>query len=308
MSRTGAAGRSDILAEAAGIFLIYLVSFELADLVLLRLTELFCVHGPAGAFRFFSLYRADITLAAAALSAAAAFSVLLTAKPYLKERLRSALPQRLRLRLAGGIVGDPKLEERRRLQREAFSALPLPMAVVVFTGIFLNLLAAVLAERFPLVQAAMAGGSQQAGAASPGMLIAVTAVLVPGIEEIVFRLFLYETLAEKEMRGANNAFPEKEGLHVARRAAVISSVLFGLSHGAPLQAVYALIMGFALCVIFELRGGLAASALTHACVNLLVSVLMFTGLMESLATPACCAAFGAIALLLAVAAFRRKAP
>ena len=97
MSRTGAAGRSEILAEAAGIFLIYLVSFELADLVLLRLTELFCVHGPAGAFRFFSLYRADITLAAAALSAAAAFSVLLTAKPYLKERLRSALPHRLRV-------------------------------------------------------------------------------------------------------------------------------------------------------------------------------------------------------------------
>ena len=120
-----------------------------------------------------------------------------------------------------------------------------------------------------------------------------------------------EQEAEKVFLGKEDlfpAFPEKEGLHVARKAAVISSVLFGLSHGAPLQAVYALIMGFALCVIFELRGGLAASALTHACVNLLVSVLMFTGLMESLATPACCAAFGAIALLLAVAAFRRKAP
>ena len=119
------------------------------------------------------------------------------------------------------------------------------------------------------------------------------------------------TVAENIFLGKEDlfpAFPEKEGLHVARKAAVISSVLFGLSHGAPLQAVYALIMGFALCVIFELRGGLAASALTHACVNLLVSVLMFTGLMESLATPACCAAFGVIALLLALAAIRRKAP
>ena len=298
------------MGEAVSIFLIYLVSYELADLALIRLTELFCVHGPAGAFRIFSVYRADITLAAAAVSAAAAFSVLLTAKPYLKERLRSTLPQRMRLRIAGGIVPDPGMEERRQKQREAFAVLPLPMAAAVFTGIFCNLLTAVLSERFPVIRAAAAAGEPwQDGSASPGMLIAAAAVLIPVIEETVFRLYIYELLSEKALEETGKTFFGKENLSGFRRAAAVTSILFGISHGAPVQAVYALIMGFALCLIFEFCGGLPAAALTHASVNLMVSVLLFTGLMEALATPAWCAASGVIALLFAAAALRRlRAP
>lgn len=78
--------------------------------------------------------------------------------------------------------------------------------------------------------------------------VIATAILAPIIEEIIFRGLCY--------RYARKAFP-------TFAAALISGVIFGISHGNPISFVFTTILGIILAYAYEKSGSIVPSILIH---------------------------------------------
>jgi len=85
-------------------------------------------------------------------------------------------------------------------------------------------------------------------------------LLIPIMEEIVFRGFIF-----KRMR-------LKAGFYIS---ALVSAALFGAYHMNLVQFVYAFVMGFVMCMVFECYGGIAASIIFHMAANSAVFIAGF---------------------------------
>jgi len=119
----------------------------------------------------------------------------------------------------------------------------------------------------------------------------VLCLCIPLIEEIVFRAVAYRELKVRTDE---------------RSALFISSILFGIHHGALLSALYAFCAGILLALFFRDRGGIRASFAAHACMNLLTLVLSASGALGVLSSPGFCAAFFGL-LALSAALYRKEA-
>lgn len=85
------------------------------------------------------------------------------------------------------------------------------------------------------------------------VLIAVTCILGPIAEEIVFRALTYR---------------RARAYCGIRWAVLISAFLFGLYHGNVIQFLYAFGIGILLALIYEKSGSLMVCIAAHMCVNL----------------------------------------
>lgn len=97
---------------------------------------------------------------------------------------------------------------------------------------------------------------------SPAQILAFgffAAVFAPIVEELMFRLVLF------------NAGLRYFGFAVA---ATGSSLLFGLAHGDPINALPLAMVGFVLCTIYYLSRNAWASMITHGCFNLTTLVAL----------------------------------
>lgn len=83
--------------------------------------------------------------------------------------------------------------------------------------------------------------------------ILATVVAAPVVEELVFRGLIY-----KRLRRHYNAV----------LCALVSSIVFGITHGNIVQFLYAFIVGMALAYVFEKYNNLWAPILLHAMANL----------------------------------------
>lgn len=89
-------------------------------------------------------------------------------------------------------------------------------------------------------------------------------LLIPIIEEIVFRGFIF------------NRSRVKLGFIAA---ALLSSVLFGAYHMNLVQFVYAFLMGLVMCMLYECFGGIGAAILFHMTANTVVLLAGFIGIL-----------------------------
>lgn len=83
-------------------------------------------------------------------------------------------------------------------------------------------------------------------------------IAAPIVEELIFRGLGYARL-----RRAMSIVP----------AAIISALLFGITHGNLVQGLYGFAMGVLLALVFEHMGGIAAAIWFHITANLLIVVL-----------------------------------
>ncbi len=81
----------------------------------------------------------------------------------------------------------------------------------------------------------------------------VFCMLTPVCEELLFRGLVFGTIRRKIS---------------GWRAAVLTSALFSVLHGNPIQMLYAFPMGLVLQVFLYMEGGLEAPILLHICANL----------------------------------------
>lgn len=82
--------------------------------------------------------------------------------------------------------------------------------------------------------------------------ILTTGILVPLVEELLFRGLAYERI-----RFLAGVWP----------AAIASALIFGVSHGNAAQGIYAFLLGLPLALTYE-RDGLGGAVWFHACCNL----------------------------------------
>ena len=154
------------------------------------------------------------------------------------------------------------LRQRRRagyswtLRMDFAGAAPLILGLAISSGILVNMLVAMsglsrYSEAYQEVGEALFG-------VSVWLQVLVMAVAAPLVEELIFRGLAYERL-RKEM----GVLP----------AAVLSALLFGLSHGNLMQGVYGFLLGILLALVYEHFQGLASSMLFHAGANL-ASILL----------------------------------
>ena len=120
---------------------------------------------------------------------------------------------------------------------------------------------------------------------SQGTLTGISGILVqalcycifmPYVEETVFRAVLYPRL----QRGFGTGW-----------AVFGSAVLFGVYHGNPVQAVYALVLGIVFAGAYEVFGRFELPFALHGMCNLSVLGLQWSGTYESVCTPAWAAVF-----------------
>ena len=86
----------------------------------------------------------------------------------------------------------------------------------------------------------------------------VLGVVAPIVEELIYRGLIYQRL---------------KGFATVRQAFIISSLLFGLTHGNLIQAIYGFFMGLLLAYVYEKYKTLAAPILCHCGANLISVVL-----------------------------------
>lgn len=91
-------------------------------------------------------------------------------------------------------------------------------------------------------------------------LVTFSGFLVPLIEELVFRQFLYKRL--RKIKGA-------------LFAAIASAALFGLYHMNLVQFIYAFFMGLFICLVYECYDGFVSGLFFHVCANLFVIAAFF---------------------------------
>lgn len=109
---------------------------------------------------------------------------------------------------------------------------------------------------------------------------AVFGILAPLTEECVFRAILCGRLE----RGFGPV-----------AAALLSSALFAVYHGNLPQMIYAFCMGVVFARSYQLTHRFVLPYMLHACTNILVTVLSFTGVFEMVCTPIYALAFGTVA-------------
>lgn len=85
-------------------------------------------------------------------------------------------------------------------------------------------------------------------------------LLTPIVEEIVFRWLFYGRV--------------RRALGV-KVAMICSALVFGIYHGNLVQAIYAFLMGLALCYFYEKSGSILSSIIFHACANFVIFALAY---------------------------------
>lgn len=99
------------------------------------------------------------------------------------------------------------------------------------------------------------------------LAIIVNAILIPILEEVVFRGYIFSRLGK--------AMP-------AAVAAVISSVVFGLCHGGLVWAIWAGIVGLIICVVRIKSGSTIPGILFHIIMNTYGMVCSYFPVLEKL--------------------------
>ena len=114
---------------------------------------------------------------------------------------------------------------------------------------------------------ALTGAPAAASSDAAGGLFLLTimksALLAPMLEELFFRGYLYHALARISKR----------------RAAVVSSLVFAISHGLSAYGFLPrFVLGLLLAVLMDRTGTLLAPMLAHACYNAAIVVIAYAGL------------------------------
>lgn len=99
------------------------------------------------------------------------------------------------------------------------------------------------------------------------LAIIVNAILIPILEEVVFRGYIFSRLGK--------AMP-------AAVAAVISSVVFGLCHGGLVWAIWAGIVGLIICVVRIKSGSIIPGIVFHIIMNTYGMVCSYFPVLEKL--------------------------
>ncbi len=99
------------------------------------------------------------------------------------------------------------------------------------------------------------------------LAIIVNAILIPILEEVVFRGYLFSRLGK--------AMP-------AVVAAIISSVVFGLCHGGLVWAIWAGVVGLIICVVRVKTGSIIPGMIFHIIMNTFGMVVSYFPVLEKL--------------------------
>lgn len=99
------------------------------------------------------------------------------------------------------------------------------------------------------------------------LALLVNAILIPILEEVVFRGYLFSRLGK--------AMP-------AVVAAVISSVVFGLCHGGLVWAIWAGVVGLIICVVRVKTGSIIPGMIFHIIMNTFGMVVSYFPVLEKL--------------------------
>ena len=99
------------------------------------------------------------------------------------------------------------------------------------------------------------------------LALLVNAILIPILEEVVFRGYLFNRLGK--------AMP-------AVVAAVISSVVFGLCHGGLVWAIWAGITGLIICVVRVKSGSIIPGMIFHIIMNTFGMIVSYFPVLEKL--------------------------
>ena len=99
------------------------------------------------------------------------------------------------------------------------------------------------------------------------LAILVNAILIPILEEVVFRGYLFNRLGK--------AMP-------AVVAAVISSVVFGLCHGGLVWAIWAGVTGLVICVVRVKSGSIIPGMIFHIIMNTFGMIVSYFPVLEKL--------------------------
>ena len=99
------------------------------------------------------------------------------------------------------------------------------------------------------------------------LALLVNAILIPILEEVVFRGYLFSRLGK--------AMP-------AVVAAVISSVVFGLCHGGLVWAIWAGITGLIICVVRVKSGSIIPGMIFHIIMNTFGMIVSYFPVLEKL--------------------------
>ena len=162
-------------------------------------------------------------------------------------------------------------------------------------GLFLSLSLAMGVNILLLLSVQGAGGNaavpHPVGNTGLGAALAVYAAAVPFAEEAVFRGILYTGLRMK--------FPEQN----KALCALGSAALFAVWHADAVQGIYAFVMGFAFCLLYDLSGRFVYVFLLHAACNLLSVVLDTAGVFSGMFRPGICAMFLGFAFIAGAALF-----
>ena len=117
------------------------------------------------------------------------------------------------------------------------------------------------------------------------LALLVNAILIPILEEVVFRGYLFSRLGK--------AMP-------AVVAAVISSVVFGLCHGGLVWAIWAGITGLIICVVRVKSGSIIPGIVFHIIMNTYGMVVSYFPVLEKLTNTGMCILTAVGGILLAV--------
>ena len=99
------------------------------------------------------------------------------------------------------------------------------------------------------------------------LALLVNAILIPILEEVVFRGYLFSRLGK--------AMP-------AVVAAVISSVVFGLCHGGLVWAIWAGVTGLIICVVRVKSGSIIPGMIFHIIMNTFGMIVSYFPVLEKL--------------------------
>ena len=142
-------------------------------------------------------------------------------------------------------------------------------AYAVALGLGLNILTASL-QVFRISEAYEQVAGVQYSVSLPVGLV-IYGVLTPFTEELIFRGIIYNRIRKY--------FPVPVTMFA-------SALIFGCFHGNMVQMMYAVIMGMALALVYEIYGRyLAAPLLFHCSANMLVYILSKSNVFSQGSTP-----------------------
>lgn len=104
---------------------------------------------------------------------------------------------------------------------------------------------------------------------NPALWLQIVSIglVIPAVEELIFRGMIFAVLRERQSFW---------------RAAIISSLIFGIYHGNMVQFVYAFVLGLMLCWVYEQTDSILGSVVFHQSANLLsVAVTAVMGESEA---------------------------